>query len=80
MPRWARGIVVVGVVVIWLPFMAAPVIGYLFLGWLGALVPLALYAACGLLFLLMWRSPRARRLGEVRDVDTSDPGWRNLMR
>jgi hypothetical protein len=60
MPRWARAIVAGAVVVIWLPFMAAPVIGYMFLGWLGALVPLALYAVCGLLCLLMWRSPRAQ--------------------
>jgi hypothetical protein len=66
--------------VIWLPLAAAPVVGYVYRGWWGALLPLAAYACVGLLMLLMARSPRARRWGEPpADVDTSDPRWRNLM-
>ena len=81
LPGWARAIVRVAVVVMWLPLVSAPFVGYVYRGWGGALVPLAVYACAGLLFLLMGRSSRVRRLSEPpTDLDMSDLRWRNLMR
>jgi hypothetical protein len=80
LPGWARVVFRVAVVAMWLPIVAAPFVGYAYLGWWGALAPMAVYAFTGLVFLLMARSRRARSWSEVPpDMDPSDPRWRNLM-
>jgi cytochrome b561 len=80
LPRWARAVVGVAVAVMWVPFLAVPILGYVYFGWWGAVLSLAAYAAFGWLLVLMRRFSKAPR-GIVAPVelDTSDPRWRNLM-
>lgn len=80
LPGWARTVVGVAVAVMWLPFVAVPILGYVYFGWWGAVLPSAAYAAFGFLILLMRRFSTAPK-GVVApvEIDTSDPRWRNLM-
>jgi cytochrome b561 len=79
MPAWTRVFFAVAVAVMWLPFLAAPIVGYLLLGWAGAVVPLLLYALCCAWCVALRRSPRLREASQPPEIDTSDPRWRNLM-
>ena len=80
LPRWARAVVVVAVAVMWVPFLAVPILGYVYFGWWGVVLPLTAYAAFGLLIGLMRRFSKApREVAAPVEIDTSDPRWRNLM-
>lgn len=80
LPRWAHAVVAVAVAVVWIPFLAVPILGYVYFDWWGAVLPLTAYAAFALLLVLMRRFSTAPK-GVVApvEIDTSDPRWRNLM-
>jgi hypothetical protein len=63
-----------------LPWAAVPVVGYVYFGWWGVVLPLTAYASFALSVLLMRRaSPAPRDVVAPVEIDTSDPRWRNLM-